>query len=165
MTLHWATLREPPCQMNLAKPVAETDPLSNVVIVLNKPKDVVNIAGVIRVMMNMGLSRLRLVEPDEFDIRRIDGVAHRSSRIVKGTEFYESLAAAVSDVIYVVGPWGQNRTLADRRTGPRTIGAAIEDESDLSSENLSRVIDTCCVIHGERVANRRGNELVSPSKH
>ena len=65
MTLHWATLREPPCQMNLAKLVAEKDPLSNVVIVLNRPKDVVNIAGVIRGMMNMGLSRLRLVEPDE----------------------------------------------------------------------------------------------------
>ena len=117
MTLHWATLHEPPCQMNLAKPVAETDPLSNVVIVLNKPKDVVNIAGVIRVMMNMGLSRLRLVEPDEFDIRRIDGVAHRSSRIVKGTEFYESLAAAVSDVIYVVGTSARARS--DKRNMAR----------------------------------------------
>ena len=36
--------------------------LDNVVIVLDKPKDVVNVAGVVRVMMNMGLSRLRLVD-------------------------------------------------------------------------------------------------------
>ena len=34
--------------------------LSNVVIVLDHPKDVVNIAGVIRVMNNFGLSTLRM---------------------------------------------------------------------------------------------------------
>ena len=45
--------------------------LDNVVIVLDEPKDVVNVAGVIRVMKNMGLSKLRLVDPDEFDVYRI----------------------------------------------------------------------------------------------
>ncbi len=127
MALHWATLRKPPCQTNLAKLVVETDPLSNVIIVLNKPKDVVNIAGVIRVMMNMGLSRLRLVEPDEFDIRRIDGVAHRSSRIVDETKFYESLAAAVSDVIYVVGTSARARSDKRNMARPRTIAPVITE--------------------------------------
>ena len=37
------------------------------VLVLDHPQDVVNIGGVIRVMMNFGISRLRLVNPDEFD--------------------------------------------------------------------------------------------------
>ena len=52
--------------------------LDNIVVVLDEPKDVVNIAGVIRVMMNMGLSRLRLVKPEQYDLRRITGIAHRS---------------------------------------------------------------------------------------
>ena len=38
-------------------------PLDNIVIVLDNPKHLVNIAGVIRVMMNMGVSQLRLVNP------------------------------------------------------------------------------------------------------
>ena len=52
--------------------------LDNIVIVLDSPKNVVNIANVIRVMMNMGLSQLRLVNPEEYDIQRITGIAHRS---------------------------------------------------------------------------------------
>ena len=55
----------------------ETAALDNVVIVLDEPKDVVNVAGVVRVMMNMGLSRLRLVNPDDFDTYRSGRIAHR----------------------------------------------------------------------------------------
>jgi TrmH family RNA methyltransferase len=105
--------------------VVKTAPLCNVIVVLHRPKDVVNIAGVIRVMMNMGLLRLRLVKPDEFDMRRIDGVAHRSRRIVDGTEFYEDLESAVSDAIYVVGTSARARSAKRNTTRPRTIAPAI----------------------------------------
>ena len=54
-------------------PVGDLSALDQIVIVLDQPKDLVNIAGVIRAMMNMGLTRLRVVRPDEFDGWRIGG--------------------------------------------------------------------------------------------
>jgi len=108
-----------------ADPISKIDPLANVVVVLHRPKDVVNIAGVIRVMMNMGLSRLRLVEPDAFDMRRIDGVAHRSRGIVAATEFYPDLPAAVADAIYVVGTSARARSDERNTARPRAIAPAI----------------------------------------
>ena len=48
--------------------------LMNVMIVLDHPRNVVNIAGVVRAMKNMGLTRLRLVRPEEFDPWRIEGI-------------------------------------------------------------------------------------------
>ena len=49
--------------------------LDNVVIVLDEPKDVVNVAGVIRVMKNMGLSKLRLRRGCPGACARSDNVA------------------------------------------------------------------------------------------
>ena len=69
----------------------EKGALDNVVIVLDEPKDVVNVAGVVRVMMNMGLSRLRLVNPDDFDTYRIGGIAHRSEELTRAAEMFETL--------------------------------------------------------------------------
>jgi len=106
-------------------PQADDTSLSNVVVVLDQTKDVVNIAGVIRVMMNTGLSRLRLVRPDEFDIRRIDGIAHRSAGIVDATEFYDTLSEAVADAIYVVGTSARARAAERNTARPRTIAPEI----------------------------------------
>ena len=82
---------------------------SNIVVVLNETQDLVNIAGAIRAMMNMGLRRLRLVRPAEFDAYRITGIAHGSDDIVEAAEFYDSLAAAVADSVHVVGTTARRR--------------------------------------------------------
>ena len=66
-------------------------------IVLDHPKDVVNIAGVIRVMNNFGLGKLRLVNPDEFNPYRIEGIAHRSGDLIEATTRHDSLEDAVAD--------------------------------------------------------------------
>ncbi len=110
-------------------PRAHDTPLSNIVIVLDQTKDVVNIAGVIRVMMNTGLSRLRLVKPDEFDIRRIDGIAHRSRDIVEATAFYETLPEAVADSTYVVGTAARARAAERNTARPWTIAPAIVERA------------------------------------
>ena len=112
-----------------ASPPADNTPLSNVVIVLDQTKDVVNIAGVIRVMMNTGLSRLRLVKPDAFDIRRIDGIAHRSRDIVAATEFYETLPEAVADSTYVVGTSARTRAAERNTARPRAIAPAVVERA------------------------------------
>ena len=80
-------------------------------------------------MMNTGLSRLRLVKPDEFDIRRIDGIAHRSSDIVEATEFYDTLPQAVADAIYVVGTSARARAAERNTARPRAIAPAVVERA------------------------------------
>ncbi|HKK08428.1 MAG TPA: RNA methyltransferase, partial [Gemmatimonadota bacterium] len=88
-------------------------PLGRIAIVLHRPQDLVNVALVVRAMKNMGLRRLRLVEPEEFDEHRIDGIAHGTSDLVERIEFFPSLEEAVADAVRVVG------TTARRRTSPQ----------------------------------------------
>lgn len=102
--------------------------LSRIVVVLDHPQDVVNVAGVIRAMKNMGLSRLRLVRPDDFDPHRIEGIAHRSTDLVEATEIVDTLDEAVADCVFVVG------TTARGRTANRNYGRPRE----LASEMLAR---------------------------
>lgn len=84
--------------------------LSRIAIVLDHPKDLVNIAGVIRVMKNFGLSDLRLVEPDVFDAYRLEGIAHRTSDLIEAATIHESLDDALADATYVVGTTARART-------------------------------------------------------
>ena len=74
------------------------------VIVLNEPQDIVNIAGTLRAMMNMGLTRLRLVNPALFDAHRISGIAHGSEALLERVEFFAALGDALAG-----GPGGRQR--------------------------------------------------------
>jgi TrmH family RNA methyltransferase len=72
------------------------------VVVLQETQDIVNIAGTMRAMMNMGLYRLRLVKPALFDAHRIDGIAHGSKPYLEKVEFFDTLDAALADVLHSV---------------------------------------------------------------
>ncbi len=80
------------------------------VVVLNETQDIVNIAGAIRAMMNMGLARLRLVRPALFDAYRIAGIAHGSEPYLERVEFFETLDDALADVLHSVGTTARWRT-------------------------------------------------------
>ena len=103
--------------------------LDNVAIVLDHPQNVVNIAGVIRVMMNFGLSDLRLVNPDEFDPYRIEGIAHRSGPLIEATALHDSLEAAVADCSWVVGTTARPRTAGRNYARPRQAAAELATRS------------------------------------
>lgn len=102
-----------------------TSPVENVVVVLNEPQNLVNIAGVVRAMMNMGLGRLRLVNPAEFDAWRIGGIAHRSQDLVQRAEIFESLPEAVADATFVVGTTARARTAQRNYVRPRAVAQKI----------------------------------------
>lgn len=93
-------------------PNLPADLAEDVVVVLNETRDLVNIAGACRAMMNMGLRRLRLVSPVEYDEYRITGIAHGSQVVLDRVEFFDSLDEAVEDAVHVVG------TSARRRADP-----------------------------------------------
>lgn len=126
--------------------------LSRVIIVLDEPQNLVNIAGVVRAMKNMGLSQLRVVDPAEWDPWRITGIAHRSEDVVEATRHFDSLSQAVEDCVLVVGTSARSRTahrnygwarqwaprILDRaRHGPVALVFGREDRG-LSNEALDR---------------------------
>lgn len=91
--------------------MSDTDPrLERIRIVLDEPQNLVNVAGVVRAMKNMGLSRLRVVRPAEWDAWRITGIAHRSEDVVERTEHMDTLEEAVADAVLVVGTSARPRT-------------------------------------------------------
>jgi tRNA/rRNA methyltransferase/tRNA (cytidine32/uridine32-2'-O)-methyltransferase len=103
----------------------DAERLANVVVVLDEPQDVVNIAAVIRAMMNMGISRLRLVRPAQFDAYRIEGIAHRSEDLIRATQVFSQLDEALADAVFVVGTTARGRTAQRNFSHPREAGAEI----------------------------------------
>jgi tRNA/rRNA methyltransferase/tRNA (cytidine32/uridine32-2'-O)-methyltransferase len=106
-----------------------TSPLNNVVVVLNEPQNLVNIAGVVRAMMNMGLGQLRIVNPAEFDAWRIGGIAHRSQDVVERAELFEDLTEALADATFVVGTTARARTAQRNYVRPRDVAPKIVEHA------------------------------------
>lgn len=101
--------------------------LSRVAVVLDHPKDIVNIGGVVRVMMNFGLSDLRLVRPDAFDPYRIEGIAHRSAPLIEAATIHESLDDALADRTFIVGTTARARTAGRSYVRPREVASALAE--------------------------------------
>ena len=95
----------------------------NLVVVLNKPQDVVNVASVVRAMKNFGLKDLRLVAPVEFDRRRIGGIAHGSGDLVKRIVIFDELNAGLADRTYVAGMTARQRAAKRNMQRPREAAA------------------------------------------
>ncbi|CAN5888249.1 RNA methyltransferase [soil metagenome] len=89
------------------------------VVVLNRTQDVVNIATTLRAMMNMGLTRLRLVNPDDFNAYRIAGIAHGAEPLIERIEFFDTLEEAIADASLVVGTTARRRAATFLWSHPR----------------------------------------------
>jgi len=99
--------------------------LDSVVVVLFEPQDPVNIAATIRAMKNMGISRLRLVRPVEYEVYRLEGIAHRTSDITERIEHFDSFDAAVADCLRVVGFTARRRAAKLRTVDPKAAAAEL----------------------------------------
>ena len=101
--------------------------LSRVAIVLDHPKDVVNIGGMIRVMKNFGLTDLRLVNPDAFDAYRLEGIAHRSMDLIESCTMHDTLDEAVADATFIVGTTARPRTAGRSYVRPQKVASKIAE--------------------------------------
>lgn len=101
----------------------------SVTVVLHEPRMLVNIAGVVRAMANMGLSRLTIVDPAEFDPWRITGIAHRTDHIVDRITQAASLDEALANATYVVGTSARPRTAQRNYRRPRELAATMLDHA------------------------------------
>jgi TrmH family RNA methyltransferase len=130
----------------------DAEALARVAIVLVEPQDVVNIAGTMRAMSNMGLSNLRVVNPAEFDAHRIEGISHKSGELIRATQHFTSLDDAIADAVFVVGTTARSRTAHRNFTHPRELAPEIvaraqkgtvailfgREDRGLSNESLDR---------------------------
>jgi len=128
-------------------------------IVLHEPQDLVNIAGVVRAMANMGLSRLTVVDPADFDPWRITGIAHRTDHIVDRITQVATLDEALADATYVAGTSARARTAQRNYRRPRDLAATMQrraregevaivfgrEDRGLSNEALDRCHDVLVI--------------------
>lgn len=91
--------------------------LNNIAVVLNRPRISENIGSTARAMMNMGVKRLIVVDPQNCELDRICRLAtHAALDVVEQMEVVPDLQAALGDFRYVVGTTarlgGQRRTIS-----------------------------------------------------
>jgi tRNA/rRNA methyltransferase len=78
--------------------------LANITIVLNKPRYPENIGAAARAACNMGIDRLVVVDPENYDLQRVLTLAtHAASDVVKQISRYDHLQTALEPFNYVVG--------------------------------------------------------------
>ena len=97
----------------------------SIVIVLDQPQDLVNIAHVVRAMKNFGLTDLRLVAPAEYDAYRIEGIAHQTHDLLERVRMYDRLSEALGDCVHVVGLTARGRAAKHGVQRPRSAAAEI----------------------------------------
>ena len=109
------------------------------VVVLNRTQDVVNIATSLRAMMNTGLTRLRLVSPDDFSAYRIAKIAHGSEELIERIEFFDTLDDATADAALVLGTTARRRTATYLWSDPRAAAPGLLTQ-DASAERPVAIV-------------------------
>jgi TrmH family RNA methyltransferase len=126
--------------------------LQQIVVVLHRPQNIVNIGGAVRAMRNMGLERLRMVAPPMLERADLLGIAHRCEAILDAAETFATLDAALADAIYVAGTTSRPRAatarvLTPRAAAPELLARATSgpvalvfgpEDNGLSNEDLDR---------------------------
>jgi TrmH family RNA methyltransferase len=79
------------------------------VIVLVEPQNPINIGNAVRAMKNMGLSRLRLVNPANADPERVAVSAPKAGDIIAAIEVFDSVGEALADTVYSVALTARGR--------------------------------------------------------
>lgn len=77
--------------------------LAQLTVILHRPQDAVNIGAILRAMKNMGVSHLRLVQPEPMEQAVILRVAHHCEDLLEQMRSYTTLDAALADLHVVIG--------------------------------------------------------------
>jgi tRNA/rRNA methyltransferase len=76
----------------------------NIAIVLNSPRYPENIGAAARAARNMGIARVIVVSPENYDLEKIMKLATHAARdIVENIEVYEDLKSAIGSYNYIAG--------------------------------------------------------------
>ena len=110
----------------------------HITIVLNQPRYPENIGSAARAMRNMGIERLIVVNPENYDINRVLTLAtHAASDVILRAEICSDLAGAVSEYNYVVGTTAR---LGGQRQVIKHPAALAEKLIPISQENSIAIV-------------------------
>jgi tRNA/rRNA methyltransferase len=108
--------------------------LDNVAIVLHRPRYPENIGACARAALNMGVTRLIVVEPLDCDLTRILKMAtHFAADLVEAMEVFEDLQGALAPFQYVVGTTART---GGRRSTTANLRRLAEKLVSISQKNL-----------------------------
>jgi TrmH family RNA methyltransferase len=110
-------------------------------------------------MKNMGIGRLRLVRPVEYQPVNLEGIAHGTMDVIERIEHFDTFDAAVAECVYVAGFTARHRSAKLRLIDPKTAaGEALaaasngtvalvfgREDSGLPNEILDRVHATVTI--------------------
>jgi len=112
--------------------------LDNIGIVLAQPHIPENIGAVARAMENMGLNRLTLVSPKDYEPQRVSRMATGSSiRLIDKMKVHEDLKDALGPYRYVIGTTARTGSLRPSMTRPRRLA---QDLISISQNNLVAIL-------------------------
>jgi TrmH family RNA methyltransferase len=101
--------------------------LDSIVVVLYEPQDPVNIAATVRAMKNMGVHQLRLVRPVEYEVVRLEGIAHGTMDVIEAIVHFDTFDAAVADCVRTIGFTARRRAAKLRLIDPKGAAAELLD--------------------------------------
>ena len=102
--------------------------LDNISIVMVRPRYPENIGAAARAMCNMGIKKLVVVAPENFDIEKVRKLAtHAASEVVDKIEIFEYVREALAPYNYVVGTTarlgGERRTISSPSVAAEKLAA------------------------------------------
>ncbi len=110
----------------------------NITIVLHRPRHPENIGSVARAMCNMGFGRLVVIDPPNFDRKKILKLAtHAASHIVDKSSICSDLKDALSHFNYVVGATAR---LGGKRQVVNTPSKLAQKLAPISIENRIAIV-------------------------
>ena len=118
--------------------MAKTVCLDHVTIVLNRPRFSENIGAAARAIQNMGIGRLMVVDPEDYDPEKVNRMAtHAAKDVVNRIARSDNLAEALADFTYIVGTTA--RLGGERQVvySPRHMAEKI---IDISEENQVAIV-------------------------
>lgn len=112
--------------------------LDNIAVILHQPRYSENIGAAARAVRNMGIGRLVVVDPQNYDVDRALKLAtHVASDVVEQIEIYENLKEALSYYSYVVGTTAR---LGGQRQVVSTPSKVAENLVTISRENRVAIL-------------------------
>jgi tRNA/rRNA methyltransferase len=112
--------------------------LNNIAIVLHKPRYPENIGAAARALCNMGIKRLLVVDPENYDIDKARKLAtHTASDIIENIEIHQTLSQALADFTYVAGTTAR---LGGQRQMINSPSMLAEKLAPISAENLIAIL-------------------------
>lgn len=100
--------------------------LDNIAIVLHRPRYPENIGASARAALNMGISRLIVVDPIDCDLTRVLKMAtHFAADVVEAMDVFDDLKTALEPFQYVVGTTARVGSRRPTRSDPAKLAEAL----------------------------------------